>query len=238
MHSNGTALSIILPAFNSAAVLAQELPVLIGYLNSTSINYEIIITDDGSNPAENAAAIASRYQCRYTSLPVNQGKGAALRNGFSIATGSVQLFTDSDLPFEFSAIAIAFEAVQSGQADLVIGDRTDPHSLYYMKITWLRKLGSHIISAIGRRLLRNHIVDTQCGFKAFSAETARTLFPASITNRFGIDFELLYMAGLRKFRVKKIPVQLRTKHASSVHVVKDGLRIIGEIFTCVRYHAK
>ncbi len=238
MQTKQPELSLIVPCYNSGVFLEKELPVIIDYLKQYLPDYELILVDDGSQDRDNAAVLARTYDCIYQKLPVNMGKGAALRQGFSIATGKVQVFTDSDFPFEPDAILSIQRIIGQGKAELAIGDRTNPHSEYYIQVSWIRKIGSYIIAGIGKKLLKNHIVDTQCGIKGFSAEAAKILFPATITNRFGIDFELLLLASRLELSIEKIPVRLRTNYPSSVNVVSDGLRIIKEIYLAIKHHGR
>lgn len=206
------------------------------YLSETIGDFEIIMVDDGSADATLTEALAQQYGCIFYQQPVNMGKGAALKKGFSLASGNVQIFTDSDFPFEPDAILSVYQLISQQQADMVIGDRTNSLSVYYLQVSWIRKAGSFLIASIGKRLLKNHIIDTQCGLKGFSAEAAGKLFPQTITQRFGIDFELLYLASRLGMTIEKIPVRLRTKYPSSVSVVTDGLKIIKEIYQAIRHH--
>jgi dolichyl-phosphate beta-glucosyltransferase len=229
-------LSLILPCYNAAGLLQEELPGMLRFLEEHVGHFEIIMVDDGSTDGVQTEAIAKQHGCLFFRQPFNMGKGAALKKGFSMASGDVQLFTDSDFPFEHTNVLHAYQVIAAGGAEVVIGDRTQPSSDYYLKVNLVRRLGSFLIAGIGKRLLKNHIIDTQCGLKGFSASAAKSLFPQTITQRFGIDFELLYLASKADMRIEKIPVNLRTNYPSSVNVVGDGLKIVQEIFRAIRHH--
>lgn len=233
-------LSLIIPCFNSFFHLQKELPGLIEVLQKENISYEILLVDDGSssNHAQNTQQLALECGCAFFRLPANTGKGAALRKGFSEAKGKVCIFTDSDIPFEYNTVIEAMRILLSGRADLVIGDRTHPQSVYYQKVGFIRHIGSVVISFIGTRILKNNIADTQCGLKGFTRKAAGLLFPATITSRFGIDFELLFIASKLDLVIKKIPVKLRTAYPSSVRVLRDGLKTLAEIFSAISHHGR
>lgn len=236
MQTDNKELSLIVPCYNSCIFLEKELPIIISYLNKNWLSFEIILVDDGSRDADETEKLADKFNCLFYRQPRNFGKGAALRKGFSMATGKVQIFTDSDFPFEPAAIKAFYNIVESKAAAIVIGDRTNSLSEYYIKVSWIRKIGSYLIAGFGKRLLKNDIVDTQCGLKAFSQSAAKELFPLTITNGFGIDFELLLVASQNGMDIKKMPVKLRTNYPSSVNVIKDGLKIINEIFRAIKHH--
>lgn len=231
-------LSIVIPCYNSTASLKQELPAFIAFLNKANLVFELILVDDGSKDNQQMQDVALRYSCQLYLLPTNQGKGAALKLGFSKATGAVQIFTDSDFPFSPEAIIAVNGLLSSGQADLVIGDRTHPSSNYYLEISRLRKVGSLLISGISKKYLKTEITDIQCGLKGFTAAAAAAIFPQTIAHRFAIDFEVLYLASRMKYRIRKIPVQLVTFYPSSIKVVRDGFKIILEILKVVGVHGK
>ena len=238
MQQHSVNLSLILPCFNAKAVLQQQLPVVLSFLENNFTSYEVILVDDGSEANEAIAVLAKQYKCKCVTLPQNMGKGAALRNGFIAAVGKVQVFLDADIPFELDVLLQIFQLIDKGQADVAIGDRTAAESVYYLQVSWLRKVGSFFISGIAKRLLRNNITDTQCGVKGFSAAAAAQLFPASIINGFGIDVELLYLASGQGMAIKKVPVKLRASNPSSVKIIRDGMRLIFDIFKAVKYHGR
>ena len=182
--------------------MAEELPIFNQYLKENIPLFELILVDDGSVDAADTEALAIKYNCNFYRQPYNQGKGAALRQGFFMAKGRVQIFTDSDFPFEPEVIKTILEKILAGKADIIIGDRTNPLSEYYIKVSWVRKMGSYLIAGIGKRLLKNNIIDTQCVMKGFSSIAAQKLFPISITNGFGIDFELLLLASKLGFAIE------------------------------------
>ena len=238
MQTDPPILSIIVPCYNSGTFLQKELPVFIQFLNIHIPDFELILVDDGSLDPTATKALALSYGCGFYQQPRNMGKGAALRQGFSMANGKVQIFTDSDFPFEPDVILVILEKILAGSAEVVIGDRTNPISEYYIKVSLIRKMGSYLIAGIGKRLLKNNIIDTQCGMKGFSRSAAQKLFPATITTGFGIDFELLLLASKLGFKIEKVPVHLRTNYPSSINVVSDGLKIIKEIYHAIKHHGR
>lgn len=235
MHKD---LSLILPAYNAAEILEKELPGIIAFLQSKTVDYEIIVVNDGSNDWMKSGEICRQYGCIFEKLDQNSGKGAALRKGFGMARGSYMIFTDSDLPFSYDNLWHVYTLLKTEQYDLVIGDRTHPTSKYYPEINTIRRWGSNLISAIGSRLLQGHIRDTQCGLKGFSKESAAFLFPSSITMRFAIDFELLFLATQKKYRVCRVPVQLRVFYPSTLRLLKDGPNTVLEILKAIVFHGR
>ncbi len=233
-----TELSLILPAYNASKILEAELPGIIRFLQSQGIEYEIIVVDDGSKDWLKTREISVNSGCIFTRCEINSGKGAALKKGFALARGKFRLFSDCDLPFLYANLLQVFETLKTGNVDLVIGDRTHPDSKYYLEISSLRKWGSNLIAGIAGRLLQGHIRDTQCGLKGFSSRAASDIFRNTITCRFAIDFELLFLATKHNFRIERIPVALRVAYPSTLNVLKDGPFTVWEIFKAIMYHGR
>jgi dolichyl-phosphate beta-glucosyltransferase len=68
--------------------------------------------------------------------------------------------------------------------------------------------------------------DTQCGFKLFSGETARSLFKNARVNRFAYDVEILALAKKEGYRVTEVPVRWINSSSSKVHPVFDSLQML------------
>src|SRR5262245_41795197 len=96
------AVSVVIPAFNEAAHVAEQIRAVEGVLNGGSWRYEIIVVDDGStdSTAEQAASTGVRV-LRHRR---NRGYGAALKRGSEAARYDWILITDADGPYPVSAI--------------------------------------------------------------------------------------------------------------------------------------
>ena len=92
-------LSIVIPAYNERERLSLSLPAIDAYLRATGLDAEILVVDDGSTDAtaELAVSLVFGREQRVISLPVNQGKGAAVRRGVLAAHGEWVLVSDADL---------------------------------------------------------------------------------------------------------------------------------------------
>lgn len=231
-------LSLILPAYNAASLLEKHLPALLTHLASLPLQCEVLVVDDGSNDAGATRLIAEKFKVEYIALPANAGKGAAVRAGMLAATGDVRLFTDADIPYALSSLAQFYEQIAHHGFDIAIGDRTLPESDYFKDIPLHRQLGSRVFSLIAGQFFLGSKFDTQCGIKAFRADVAEDLFTVSRINRFALDVELLYIALLRSYRIKKLPVQLRIWEEAGLNVLKDGFAMLRDILSILYNRAR
>jgi len=223
-------LSIVIPSYKGSCTLAKTLPGLIIFLRQEKIEHEIIIVDDGSPDHGATKEVALANQCLFYQHECNKGKGAAVKTGMLAARGEYRLFTDADIPFEYEAIPRFLYYLDFKEFDIVIGDRTLPDSVYFAKISPLRKVASNIFSFFVARFVAGGFFDTQCGIKAFKASVAQDIFSVTRIRRFSADIEMLYVALKRNYDIKRLPVRLRFNEGSSVRLVTDSIIMVIDIF--------
>src|SRR6185369_16039370 len=103
---------------------------LLENLKNTGWKWELIIVDDGSGDGTQLREITDNTLAHLITFENNKGKGQALRAGFNAARGSIQIFTDPDIPYEFEAITRIVKLISNGEAGLVIGNRLLKDSVY------------------------------------------------------------------------------------------------------------
>lgn len=115
-------LSIIVPAFNEAKLLAASLAAVkqaAGALTDAGLGWELIVCDNNSTDA--TAAIAAAAGARVVFEPVNQ-IGRARNTGAAAATGEWLLFIDADS--QPSSALLAEVAVLTRRADVLLAGVT------------------------------------------------------------------------------------------------------------------
>ena len=230
--------SIVIPSFNSAAILEKNLPLLLDHLSREKYTFEVIVVDDGSRDRADAAAVSKKCNVSFLQNERNLGKGASVRKGMVNATGRFRIFTDVDIPFDMDHFNSFLRYLDFKEFDLVLGDRTLPGSTYFTEIPWSRKMGSDIFSFIVGNFIVGGWYDTQCGMKGFKAEVAEDIFGVGKINGFAFDVELIYIALKRNYDVKRLPVRLRSQEGSSVSVLKHGIAMLFDILRIKWYYIR
>lgn len=221
--------SVIIPAYNEAGRIQQTLRTLKAYLEREAYEYELIVVDDKSS--DDTAQLVRLEGVEPLCQPQNRGKGAAVKRGALAAQGDVIVFTDADLPYDLSLIEQSVAHIQNG-ADLAIGSR---EGTGYETYGFVRRVSSAAFSFVTNLLLRLGINDTQCGFKAFSAYAAHTIFTRVTIDGFGFDAEALFIAKKHGLRIDRIAAYMKAPPiGSSVHPLRDGLTMLRSLFCIVR----
>ncbi len=208
-------LSVIIPAYNEEKNILTTLAKVIAYLNLTGLDWEVLVVDDGSSD-KTFSLVAANFpgQVKLLRHLNNQGKGAAVRSGALAALGEAILFLDADYSTEITELDNFLPQLKAG-GDLIIGSRALPASRIIKKQFWLKIFLGQAGNGLIQLLLGLPVKDSQCGFKLFSKK-ALMIFSKQKINRWGFDFELLFLAKKYGLAVAELPVTWTNQPASRV----------------------
>lgn len=126
------ALSIVVPAFDEEASIAQTVADALTAGAAAAHQLEVIVCDDGSRDRTGAivAALADGDpRVRVLRHARNRGIEASIRDLYAAATHPWIFLNSADRQWPMSALAPMVAAVEAG-ADLVIGVRTNKRDIY------------------------------------------------------------------------------------------------------------
>jgi glycosyltransferase involved in cell wall biosynthesis len=215
-------LSLVIPAYNEAARLGKTLQTAFEYLNAQASESEIIVVDDGSTDEtaqvveENFENFSGRIDKRLIRVPVNRGKGHAVRAGLLAARAPIALFSDADLSTPLTETPKLVAPIRAGEYDLVFGSRALDRSLIGTHQPWRREQSGRVFNLVMRLATGLPFWDTQCGFKAFRMDVCRPIVEGAKIDRFGFDVELLYVAYLAGLRLHERAVRWNDVAGSKV----------------------
>jgi len=223
--AEGCRLSLIIPAYNEEKRIGKTMERVVHCVKGLGFPAEVIVVDDGSQDATRdivGGFVEREPSVRLRLIPgVHRGKGSAIRTGVLASRGDFILFTDADLSTPLDLIGRFLERMESEGKDVVIASREVPGARrFHEPLT--RKIASRIFNRVVRIFTLKRIRDTQCGFKAFRAEAARTIFRKTTIERFGFDVEVLYLAQKNGFSIDEFPVQWYYGPSSTMKVWRDG----------------
>ncbi len=233
-------LSIIIPAYNEEERLPKTLIEINNQIRDADFSYEIVVVDNNSK--DSTREVAEKMKNKINNLLVleckTQGKGAAVKYGMLNSNGDIKLFTDADNStsiIHFFKMKKYFEDKEN-RYDVVIGSRAIKGAELDPPQPWYRSLPGKLGNIFIQIVLLPGIKDTQCGFKAFTSESATKIFKKSEIVGWGFDVEVLALAKKMGYKTKEIPVRwvndLRSHVGASayisvlIEVVKIRIRLI------------
>jgi glycosyltransferase involved in cell wall biosynthesis len=217
-------LSVVVPAFNEEATLAQviEKLLLIPRL------LEVVVVDDCSTDATYEIARrldASHPQVRVARHERNAGKTEALRTGFAMTRGEIVIVQDADLEYDPAEIPLVILPIVNDRADVVYGSRflvrRATRVLYFYHY-----LGNKFLTFLSNALTNLNMTDIETGYKAFRGDIIRNM---RITSR-GFGFEVEVTAKVAKLgcAVYEVPISYygRTYKEGKKIGTRDGLQAL------------
>jgi len=225
-------ISIVIPAYNEAHLIAKTLVSLDHYLSEADKPYELIVVDDGSR--DDTVDVVKKFKDIVPNLSLieherNMGKGAAVRTGMLAAVGKYKLFLDADHSTSIDHLDQALPLLR--EYDVVIGSRAVEGAVLEVPQNWRKRTVGAFGNLLVRILLVPGIKDTQCGFKVFKGEVAQALFSNQRVDGWAFDMEILAISRQLRHKVREVPVRWvngpksRVRPWSYIEVFIDALRI-------------
>jgi len=215
----------IIPAYN------EEIGIGSITLNVQRYVDHVLVVDDGSS--DSTADIAELAGAEVIRHHQNQGKGAALRTGFSRVDGYDAVVTiDADGQHNPHEIPKLLEPIIKGEADLVNGSRYveggEKNTPKY------RRVGQSVLDIATNMNGKINVTDSQSGFRAFSANT----IPAFRFNLsgFGIESEMLVDASNAGFRIEEVQIGVRYDTDTKRNPIKHGFSVLVQIIQDMEFN--
>ncbi|HKD71578.1 MAG TPA: glycosyltransferase family 2 protein [Candidatus Acidoferrum sp.] len=234
-------LSIVIPVFNEKETIFEILRRVI----DVSIRKEVLVVDDCSkdgtreilqNLTELQTNGASQAQAtdggdpleltdvRFLFQAKNQGKGAALRRGFAVATGDIVLVQDADLEYDPRDYPKLLEPILDGRADVVYGSRFlgGPQRVHYF---W-HYVANKTLTLLSDMATNLKLTDMETCYKVFRREVLQDIQIKS--DRFGFEPEITAKVAKGGWRVYEVPISYagRTYEEGKKITWKDGVQAL------------
>ena len=220
-------LSIVVPGYNETSRLPKSIPGLIEYLDRAEFSAELILSDDGSTDGTFALMeeyAASRPYIKAVGYATNRGKGRAVANGVAASSGMVVLISDADFSTPIEEVFKVWAPVTAG-AGVAIGSRAlSGEGIVHQP--WYRTMMGRVFNLCVQVIILPGLWDTQCGFKLFRGDLARTIFAEMRSDGFAFDVEAIYLARRAGETVKEVPVKWVNDTASKVSPIKDSIKML------------
>lgn len=218
--------SVIIPAFNEAATIAEVVAAVRG-VQIPGVALEIVVVDDCSTDGTERICrevLANQIDV-FERQPENRGKGAAIRRGVAAASGEIILIQDADLEYAPSEYPRLLAPILAGKADVVLGSRfagSEAHRVVYF---W-HMVGNRFLTLLSNVLTDLNLTDMECGHKVFRTELLRQI---NLTeNGFGFEPEVVAKLAKLQCRIYEVGVSYygRTYREGKKIGAKDGFRAI------------
>ena len=184
-------LSIVVPVYNEEKYLEDVIRKVIDQPLPGSLAKELILVNDGSrdntwNVIESLPGKFPEIQFQMINKTVNEGKGAALRDGFARVSGDIVIVQDADFEYDPADYPKLLQPILDGKAEVVYGSRFigEPHRVMYF---W-HQVANNILTTLSNMLTNLNLTDMEVCYKVFTREVVERLNLKS--PRFGVEPEM------------------------------------------------
>ncbi|GMR11247.1 MAG: glycosyltransferase family 2 protein [Anaerolineae bacterium] len=202
-------LTFLLPVFNERATVEEILRIV----EASGLADHIIAVDDASTDGtrELLQELASRNPRLELHLhDRNQGKGAALRTGFSKIETELVLVQDADLEYDPRDVPSLLVPIEEGKADVVYGSRflgAPRRSTMFWHM-----VANKLLTLMTNVLYNTILTDMETGYKLFRREVIQDIEFRS--NRFDFEPEITAKLLKKKVRIFEVPISFNPREYS------------------------
>jgi glycosyltransferase involved in cell wall biosynthesis len=230
--------SIVIPVYNEESTIHEIVGRVVRAAVPGRIKKEIVCVNDCSRDQtaqklEELVKLYPEMEIKLLHKTVNEGKGAALRDGFAMASGDVVIIQDADLEYDPQDYPKLLGPIVDDKADVVYGSRFigEPHRVLY----YWHSLGNRFLTGFSNMFTNLNLTDMEVCYKVFRKSV---LDQVKIQcNRFGFEPEITAkIAKIRpRLRIYEVGVAYygRTyEEGKKISWSKDGVKAI---LTIIRF---
>jgi glycosyltransferase involved in cell wall biosynthesis len=203
-------LSIVVPCYNEKSTIRHVIETVLA-ADSLGLKKEVVIVDDASQDGtrdllhelEQDYRTDQRGSVKVFYHEQNQGKGAAVRTGFSRLTGDLVLVQDADLEYDPADYPVLLRPILTGHADAVFGNRFHGAGAHRVMYFWHYQ-ANRMLTLICNMFTDLNLGDMEVGYKLFRREVLEQMNLKS--NRFGFEPEVTIKTAKLGCRLYEVPI--------------------------------
>lgn len=203
---------VIIPAYNEGKKILNVIGKTKKYIEN------IIVVDDGSK--DNTVEIAEKTGVKVLKHIINLGKGAALKTGCEFALSrkaKILIAIDADGQHDPAEIPKFLKELIG--TDIVFGYRQLTKTM-----PGVLRFGNWFISKMVWLFFGIKLKDTQCGYRAFTADTYKKIKWQA--QNYDVESEMITNVGKKGLKYEEIPIQTIYSDKYKGTTVIDGIKIV------------
>lgn len=232
-------LSIVIPVYNEASIVASAAGELVAGLEARRLDYEVLFAENGSKDdtpriLEELCANNPRLHWFHCDTP---NYGSALKRGILEARGEWVVCDEIDL-CDLVFYDAALPLLAEGHVDLVVGSKAAKGASDHRPM--VRRVATRLHNGLLRVTLGFRGTDSH-GLKAFRRERLLPVIRACVVDMDVFASEFVVRAWRENLKVTEIPIQLLEKRKPSIHLfrrVPNVLKNVAKLVYVIRVRGR
>jgi len=220
-------LTIIIPVYNEELILYGSIQQLIAKMERFDFDYEIIITENGSN--DETVPIAAKLAEMHDFVSILHhpapNYGAALRHGIMEAKGDFVICDEIDL-CDVSFYEAALAILRDDKADMVVGSKALAES--QDERPFMRKLATRVLNDMLKYGVGFKGTDTH-GLKSFNRKRLLSVVDNCELEKDLFASEFVIRTERSGFRVTEVPLVVKEMRAPSINLYKRVPKVLKDM---------
>jgi dolichyl-phosphate beta-glucosyltransferase len=229
------ALSVVVPAYNEAASIADTLARLRAWLEAQGRPWQIVVVDNASTDGT-PERVPADERVHVLINDVNRGKGFSVRRGMLAANGDLRLHCDADCAPSLASLPAMLAALEEG-ADVVVGSRLAPGAHVGRRQPLRRRIAGRTFVELCRLALREPTHDLFCGFKLWRADAAVAAHSRLRLDGWVFDAEALALARALGYRVREVGIVWSDRAGSRLSMPRVVVPVVRDLLAA-RAHVR
>lgn len=235
--SESPEITLVIPVYNEEGIVAESLRELCGQLDAESLDYEVLLAENGSR--DRTVEIVQGLRGELPRVDIfsypEPNYGGALREGIRRARGRFVICEEIDLcDVDFHVRAL--ELLRADEAEMVVGSKAmrgahDERPLF-------RRTATRVYNGMLRVTLGFRGTDTH-GLKAFRRDRVAPVAARCVVDRDVFASELVIRAQHDGVNVVEIPVDVHEKRAPSIGLIRRVPKVVsnlGRLMVSIHLH--
>jgi glycosyltransferase involved in cell wall biosynthesis len=195
-------LTVVMPVYNEAATVAEVIKVV---LSQRPVQQLVVVDDASTDGTWDKLQLAVGGDSRVTLVrhEKNQGKGAALRTGFTRATAPVVMIQDADLEYDPTEYHRLLAPILADKADVVFGSRFLGAGAHRVLYYW-HSVGNNLLTTFSNMATDLNLSDMETCYKVFRREIIQKIRIEE--DRFGFEPEITAKVAALKVRIYEVAI--------------------------------
>lgn len=217
--------AILIPCYNEEATIKK----VINDFQKEIPSADIYVYDNNSTDKTESIALAEGAIVR---KEWKQGKGNVVRTMFRDIEADYYIMVDGDDTYPSEYVHDLLKPLQTGRADMVIGDRLSNGTYSEENKRAFHDLGNNLVKGLINKLYSSNINDIMTGYRGFNKFFVKS-FPV-LSSGFEIETELTIHTLDKRFNVVEIPIIYRDRpegSESKLNTFSDGYKVLKMIFS-------